>query len=214
MTMYTFYCCRPDGAAPAFEAHELGSDAAAADQARRLLGQHASCSHVTVYDGEREVETHRRPGVEPAPPPLSVELAEAIRAAALASSKAAVIVTDPQGAVVFWNDGASKLYGWSAADALGANILDVTPAVQTKRKASAIMDKLLAGEPWEGEITLKRRNGARFTAFVADTPVGRLADGDGAIVGVSAPAEKRSLVWQAQAEILAQLSRSRRPERV
>jgi len=211
--MYTFYCCRPDGDAPSFEAHELASDEAAAREAARLIEQHASCSHVIVFEGEREVATHHRAGAPPLPSEPSAALAEAVSAAASARAQAAVIVTDPQGAVVFWNAAAARLYGWSAADALGANIMEVTPAVQTRRKAKSIMDALLAGQPWEGEITLKRRNGSRFNAFVADTPVGQLAHGDGAIVGVSAPAEKRSLVWQAQAEILAQLSKVRRPER-
>ena len=209
MTMYTFFCCLPGGAAPAFEAHELASDADAAARADRLLGQHASCSHVAVYDGERAVLTRLRetaPG-EPAPRPDWPAISKALTAVDAPRNGAAVIVTDPDGAVVFWNQAATKLYGWTPADALGADILNVTPSIQSKRKAKAIMQSLKAGEPWEGEIVLKRRNGTLFEAYVADTPVGPITEQGGVIVGVSAPAEQRHLVWQAQAEILAQLQR-------
>jgi PAS domain S-box-containing protein len=206
--MYTFYCCRPDGAAPTLEAHELASDTAAAEQADRLLEQHASCSHVLVYEGERDVLTTRREAAagEAPPHPAWPAINAALKVAVRPLKGVAVIVTDPAGVVVFWNQGASKLYRWHAADALGADILEVTPAVQSKRKARAIMATLQAGEPWEGEIVLKRRDGSPFAAYVADTPVGSIAAGEGVIVGVSATADKRSLVWQAQAEILRRLN--------
>jgi hypothetical protein len=60
MPFYTFYCCRPDDAAPSFEAYELPSDEAAAERAAQLLDSHASASHIAVYQGDREVLVERR----------------------------------------------------------------------------------------------------------------------------------------------------------
>ena len=38
----------------------------------------------------------------------------------------AVIATDMQGTVLFWNGAAEQLYGWPAAEAVGRDISDVT----------------------------------------------------------------------------------------
>jgi hypothetical protein len=48
MALYTFYCCRADGAATAFEAHDLRSDKAARERAERLLADHASSAAVVA----------------------------------------------------------------------------------------------------------------------------------------------------------------------
>ena len=40
----------------------------------------------------------------------------------------AVIATDLEGTIIYWNSFAERLYGWSAAEALNANIMDITPA--------------------------------------------------------------------------------------
>lgn len=53
--LYTFDCRRADGSPVCFEAHELGSDAAALALARRLLAEHVTCASVEVFDGERLV---------------------------------------------------------------------------------------------------------------------------------------------------------------
>ena len=60
MPFYTFYCCRPDGAAPSFEAYELHSDEAAAERAAELLDRHPSASHIAVCLDDREVLVERR----------------------------------------------------------------------------------------------------------------------------------------------------------
>ena len=46
-----------------------------------------------------------------------------------------VIATDLNGTIIFWNSFAESLYGWSAAEALGANILDVTPSPALREHA-------------------------------------------------------------------------------
>lgn len=67
MPIYTFYPCRADGDAGSFDAAELASDTQARAHALRVLARHASCSHVVVWLGERQVMTCDRGAAGPAP---------------------------------------------------------------------------------------------------------------------------------------------------
>jgi PAS domain S-box-containing protein len=83
----------------------------------------------------------------------------------------AVIATDLEGTVTFWNTFAENLYGWSAAEALGANVLDLTPSPGMRQKAAEILSCLKAGEGWQGEFEVQRRDGTSFPALVNDSPI-------------------------------------------
>lgn len=83
----------------------------------------------------------------------------------------AVVATDLQGRIIFWNDFAESLYGWSALEAMGRNIVDVTPSPDMVGMASEIMSSLQLGERWSGEMTLQRRDGSTFPALVTDAPL-------------------------------------------
>ena len=97
----------------------------------------------------------------------------------------AVIATDAQGTVIYWGVGARLLYGWTEAEALGRNIVDVTPGELSRAEAHEIMRTLMAGDPWSGEFVVCAKDGSRFGAHVTDVPVhdarGRLLG----IVGIS-----------------------------
>lgn len=98
-----------------------------------------------------------------------------------------VIATTPDGTIVYWSKGATELYGWSRSEAIGRNIVDVTPTAQTRDQAASIMTLLKAGEIWNGQFKVRRRDGTEFIADVRDVPVfdavGRLIG----IVGISKP---------------------------
>ena len=83
----------------------------------------------------------------------------------------AVIATDLQGTIIFWNSFAEKLYGWPAAEALGANILELTPSPALKEQAAEIMTCLQEGQSWQGEFEVRRRDGTFFPAQVNDSPI-------------------------------------------
>jgi PAS domain S-box-containing protein len=40
----------------------------------------------------------------------------------------AIIATDPQGRIVYWNRAAQELYGWSKVEVMGRPIVAVTPS--------------------------------------------------------------------------------------
>ena len=93
----------------------------------------------------------------------------------------AVIATDTAGRITYWNSFAEKLYGWSAAEAVGRNIVEVTPTEESRAQSLDIMTRLAAGESWSGEFQVRRRDGTRFPAQVTDTPI---LDAGGQLVGI------------------------------
>jgi PAS domain S-box-containing protein len=198
MHIYTYFICRKDGSALSLEAHEFASDDAACALASVLLAQHASCSHVVVCEGEREIHTQRRSAdaslAAHRPYPDALSVADALSAAGMDEARVAIIATEANGKIAYWNAGARKLYGWSADEVLGRDIFEITPALQSRAQAESIMTALQAGRPWEGEITLRRRDGLPFQAYVADTPLGPDGDVSSTIVGASARADQRGRV--------------------
>jgi PAS domain S-box-containing protein len=93
----------------------------------------------------------------------------------------AVIATDLEGRIIYWNGHAERLYGWPAEEAVGRSILEVTPEESEGAHAAEIMSHLAAGETWSGEFKLRRRDGTTFPALVTDTPI---HDESGRLVGV------------------------------
>jgi PAS domain S-box-containing protein len=57
----------------------------------------------------------------------------------------AVIVTDPEGKVTYWNRAAERLYGWSAKEVMSSLIMEITPSEELAKQAEEIMSGLMAG---------------------------------------------------------------------
>ncbi len=92
-----------------------------------------------------------------------------------------VIAIDLQGNVIYWNNAAEKIYGWSVVEALGQNIIGLIPANQTQEQAIEVMKNLIERKTWSGEFLVKRKDGSNITAFVTDAPI---FDPDGKLIGV------------------------------
>ena len=92
----------------------------------------------------------------------------------------AVIATDTQGTVLFWNDAAEQLYGWPAAEAVGRDITEVTVPELSQHAAAEIMNALREGRPWSGGFPVRRRGGEVLHALVTDSGVYR----DGELIGI------------------------------
>lgn len=83
----------------------------------------------------------------------------------------AVIATDLQGAILYWNDAAERTYGWKSSEVIGKNVLDVTPDDDSKMNASEIMAVLKKGNSWSGEFLVRHRDGHRFPVKVTSTSI-------------------------------------------
>jgi PAS domain S-box-containing protein len=120
----------------------------------------------------------------------------------LSAVEQAVIATDLKGTILYWNLFAEWLYGWAGTEALGANVVDLIPAVDAKTRAEEILTKLRDGESWSGEFLTRRKDGSVFSAQVTDSP---LFDQDGeliGIVGVSVDITERKRAEEELAKVL------------
>jgi PAS domain S-box-containing protein len=93
----------------------------------------------------------------------------------------AIIATDLQGKIIYWDRAAKELYGWSTAEVMGRPIVEVTPSEELVERAEEIMSELRAGRSWSGEFVVRRKDGSIFPAMVTDTPV---YDEQGTLVGI------------------------------
>jgi PAS domain S-box-containing protein len=94
---------------------------------------------------ERTAALHRR----------TAEMIE--KATLLDLANDAIFTKDPNGAISYWNQGAERLYGWTAEQALGRNhaeLLDTTFPIP--------LSEIEKQEVWEGELTHSTRDGRRI----------------------------------------------------
>ena len=92
----------------------------------------------------------------------------------------AVIVSGPDGAIVDWNPGAERIYGFSRAEALGQRPQLWLPPDRGPSVERAIMDGLEREGRWSGEIRFLRKDGS---PGVSETVVVPLRDPRGRQVG-------------------------------
>lgn len=122
----------------------------------------------------------------------------------------AVIATDPQGTILYWNCYAESLYGRRQAEVVGRNVMEVVVSQAETPLADEIMSGLRAGKSWSGEFLVQRQDGSIFPAQVTNTPVFDDAGILRAIVGISSDVSARKGVDHELAERAAEAEQQRR----
>jgi PAS domain S-box-containing protein len=86
------------------------------------------------------------------------------RAELLEFASDAIIVTDAEGIITYWNSGASRLYGWESNEALGQ---DLHALLRTEFPSDTPDPKstMKTESRWEGEVQQTRRDGTRVIVF-------------------------------------------------
>ncbi|MDQ3134504.1 MAG: PAS domain S-box protein, partial [Acidobacteriota bacterium] len=92
-----------------------------------------------------------------------------------------VIATDLDGIVIYWNQFAQKLYGWTAQEATGRQIMELTTPEIMSEQALEIMSQLRQGKGWAGEFNVQRRDGTTFPAQIINSPIN---DDKGTLIGI------------------------------
>ena len=128
-------------------------------------------------------------------PPLQTTWEDVQRWAQLmAGLPVAIIATDAMGTVLIWSAHAAAMYGWSADEALGRSITELTVGPTDQDTAAAIMGSVTSGNVWEGEFTAIRRDGSEVHIHIIDAPilgsVGEIIGIIGLSVDVSAQRER------------------------
>jgi PAS domain S-box-containing protein len=92
-----------------------------------------------------------------------------------------IVAIDLGGAIVAWNEGARRLYGYTAAEVVGKKIESIlyVPEDVESGHAAAILRETLAEGKWVGNSHRARKGGVRFTTHVTLT-VRRDASGEAA----------------------------------
>ena len=108
----------------------------------------------------------------------------------------AVIATDLEGRITYWNRSAQDLYGFSAEETMGRFVVDVIPSEAYRERAEEIMLQLRAGRSWSGEFEVRRKDGTTFPAMVTDTPVRDEQGNLVGIIGISTDITERKLAEQ------------------
>jgi two-component system, cell cycle sensor histidine kinase and response regulator CckA len=111
----------------------------------------------------------------------------------------AVIATDQDGTILYWNAAAERIYGWDATEVLGEKVFDVTLPNLAAERAVEIMALVTRGEIWSGEFSVPRRDGTVFPALVTIAPI-RNEAGErlGVVVATSDLTEVKRLEQQLQ----------------
>src|SRR5665213_1843958 len=96
----------------------------------------------------------------------------------------AVIGTDLDGRIFYWNSAAEGLYGYSREQMLGGNVMDLFVDLRDRPDAEAIMATLRTGQSWTGEFAVRIADGSMLTVHTTDWPL-RWDGAICAIIGVA-----------------------------
>jgi PAS domain S-box-containing protein len=107
-----------------------------------------------------------------------------LQAALLDEIDVSVILTDLDLTVLTWNAGAERLYGWTASEAIGRpaseTILPPESVLPAQEGRAGIA--LQHDGRWEGDYTVRRKNGSTFPAHVRSRLI---SDLDGHVTGAA-----------------------------
>ena len=108
--------------------------------------------------------------------------ASALLSAIVDSSDDAIVSKDLNGIIMSWNKGAERLFGYTAAEAVGQSIVMLIPPERLDEEPK-ILERLKRGERVEHFETIRvRKDGSRLNISLTISPV---KDADGRIVGAS-----------------------------
>ena len=102
------------------------------------------------------------------------------QAALLDTVGEAVFATDRDGTINFWNDAATQLVGWTAAEATGLDLRALAHPDLSDDERAQILETLADGARWSDEITIRHRSGTAIPVMVSLVP---LYDAQSKIVG-------------------------------
>ncbi len=129
-----------------------------------VLGRFAELASIALDNARLYTEAHQ-------------ELAERRRAEErlrfsahlLDSVENAVIATDAEDRITYWNKFAETLYGWRIAEVMGLRFRDVIPI--SDDVADEVNEAVGAGGTWASDMEVRRRDGVPIIVFARVSPI-------------------------------------------
>ncbi len=103
----------------------------------------------------------------------------------------AVIATNRNGNITYWNKAAEKLFGWNETEVVRKNIIDITKPSASKEEIALIIASLDNGESSSAEFICQRKNKSTFPAIVYYSPIFDAHDELTGIISISSDITKR-----------------------
>jgi PAS domain S-box-containing protein len=115
-------------------------------------------------------------------------LAEELGAAVLGGEGDAIIAADAAGVILFWNPGAERIFGFTAAEAIGQSLDLIIPQALRQRHWDGYHNVMRTGQSRYGQGDLlavpgMRKDGKRISLEFTITPLGAK---DGSLKGMGA----------------------------
>jgi PAS domain S-box-containing protein len=107
---------------------------------------------------------------------------------------AAVIATDLDNKVTHWNAAATRLYGWTHAEAVGRSVVELTVGPEEAELAATIVNWVRRTGRWEGEFEARRKDGSTFPAYIKQSLYTGLDGEPAGLVGIAVDLSERVAV--------------------
>lgn len=93
------------------------------------------------------------------------------QASVLESVKEAIIATDSEFNILYWNHAAEDLYGWPSAEVLGKQFGDIVPTEYIGTDKDLVMSYFMKNPGWEGEVIQRNKAGEEMCIQSSVTPM-------------------------------------------
>ncbi len=119
---------------------------------------------------------------------MTLALDEALYRDLVARAADAIIVADAEGIIRLWNEGAARIFGFTAAEAVGQSLDLIIPAGLRARHWAGFSHTMATGESRYGggdvlAVPALRKDGGRISVEFTIVP---FHDADGRIAGIAA----------------------------
>ena len=102
-------------------------------------------------------------------------------ASLLNSINQAVVATDTKGIVTYWNQGAEKIFGWSAIEITGKSLFDLILKPECSYRSVEIFDEIKNSNTWAGELFVNLKDNNPLYIYFTCSP---LLDKDNNAIGL------------------------------
>jgi PAS domain S-box-containing protein len=139
----------------------------------------------------------------------SSDLSDVMLANVLRGLTDAVVIADADGTIIFWNDAAARLFGWSATEAVGQSLDLIIPERLRERHWAGYRRTMATGHTSYGdrllEVPALHRDGRTLSVAFTVTllrPIGMIIPN-----GIVAVLRDETVRWRERRELQAELRR-------